>query len=179
MLQRNFPIKSEATIHAWRLPYGVGWTRYSSTLPQLYLVYFSWVGIRPNLLWCNKDSIWESCNKFRCDWTLNLCINVLCVPAWSWDGTATQRPDRFRVGSLHITILDTIRSWKNLHWIFKWPRSLQSSQGWLRKFKFSAQTSSLSCNHLVSKYLCLLQNLSSLFGVYLQTLCTPQKLTCL
>ena len=100
MLQRSFPIRSEASIHAWRLPYGVGWTRYSSTLPQLYLVYFSWVGLRPNLLWCNKDSIWESCNKFRCDWTLNLCINVLCVPAWSWDGTATQRLDRFRVGSL-------------------------------------------------------------------------------
>ena len=100
MLQRSFPTRSEATIHAWRLPFGVGWTRYSSTLPQLYLVYFSWVGLRPNLLWCNKDSIWESCNKFRCDWTLNLCINVLCVPAWSWDGTATQRLDRFRVGSL-------------------------------------------------------------------------------
>ena len=102
MLQRSFPIRSEATIHAWRLPYGVGWTRYSSMLSQLYLVYFSWVGLRPNLLWCNKDSIWESCNKFRCDWTLNLCINVLCVPAWSWDGTATQRLDRFRVGSLQL-----------------------------------------------------------------------------
>ena len=36
----------------------------------------------------------------------------------------------------------------------------------------SAQTSSLSCNNLVSKWLCLLQYLSSLFGVYLQTQCT-------
>ncbi len=65
MLQRSFPIRSEATIHAWRLPYGVGWTRYSSTLPQLYLVYFSWVGLWPNLLSCNKDSIRESFNKIQ------------------------------------------------------------------------------------------------------------------
>ena len=115
MLQRSFPTRSEATIPAWRLPFGVGWTRYSSTLPQLYLVYFSWVGLRPNLLWCNKDSIWESCNKFRCDWTLNLCINVLCVPAWSWDGTATQRLDRFRVGSLQSYGLFDDQDWFELH----------------------------------------------------------------
>ena len=50
-----------------------------------------------------------------------------------------------------------IRSINNLHWIFIWPCSLQSSQGWQRNFKFLAQASSLSCNHLVSKYLCLLQ----------------------
>ena len=78
------------------------------------LVYFSWVGLQPNLLWCNKDSIWESSNKFRCDWTLNLFINVLCVPAWSWDGTATQRLDRFRVGSLHTygePLCDEVGAW--------------------------------------------------------------------
>ena len=90
MLQRYIPIRSEATLRAWRLPFGVGWTRFTFDASASLVVYFSWVGLEPNLFPCNKDSIWASCNKIQVWLNFDYVIDVLWVPAWSWDGTDTE-----------------------------------------------------------------------------------------
>ena len=52
-----------------------------------------------NLLYfCNKDSIWDF-DVIKQVWLhFDIYIDVLCVPAWSWDGTDTQRLDRIGSG---------------------------------------------------------------------------------
>ena len=68
--------------------------------------------------------------------------------------------------------LDTIWSWNNLHWRFKCPRSLQSSQGWRKNYIFQH-------NHLASLATFSFLNIYASYKIYLPFLvckCIPNSL---